>query len=1239
MADIVNPFEEQEFGEDFVIPEFVTPEITDPLLGVATAAAVGIVKGVVAIPQIIGEAAEILSDITGLEHGTLGEETRKAQDWLQSKVGDSKAEQLISQSGEAIGRIGATAGVLLATGGSTAGLLPALAAGAGVEKTAEELRAGAPRLNAYGAGFVQAGTEYLTEKIPISMLQKPGLSFIKRLAGGAIADIPGELLATATEIELIDKQILGKDIHLTKDQYVEILKDTATVSALTSLGLTGGAQIGHALLSVDAMNKMAPIPPQKQHMPIEKQEVLPVSQIARDDSKSQYPELQKQDNLVVQDSALPLKPTTSDIPDVTHVEPANVSEQPQYKDWASIMDAGRALSLKKRKLTFDKVWKGFVKGFVDVSGNLQKQLSNLGNDGKRVVMRQNAIGGASTKGTKEANIAKKPIYDGLNSKNKQLFDDAISALRHIELRLNKGKLFKMPGNATGRMLAEHISNLPENFKEQFSDRAKSWSQTMGSIIELQLDEGLITTEQANRLRGQGIYYVPRQILEFLDPLIQSKNKEGKIITVRDSGLKNLTEDGSDKLIETDSELLMEQVFQRTYTRVFRNRAGLEMLRLARTDPNAQKIVREAKIIRQRTRTKFDIINKETGKTVNTELIDEKADAQKQIGLDKDFYTLKEVPVTQNIYEDAKPNEMKVSVMEDGVRREMIMPLEIGTEWVTGDPILSSTWATIIGWGSGNKILKSMATTLNPEFAITNVPRDLAHIWLTTEEYSSLAPVATLQMTADIAAVVKDSIRAGGITKTALYDQYIDNGGGMEFLSHRGKLGLKGTTALTKGISALETVLGKAGEVSETVTRLALMRRAMRNQRTPFEATQIARGYLDFARGGAVSKAINSAVPFFNASIQATRGIARAARINPKTFGSKVAQIGAMSIGLYLANRLYGDDIDDVPDFEQKNNWIIMTPYTFLDSEGRERRRYVRIPKDQGQRVFATIAENSMRMHRNEPVDWPDITESVGNFLPIIPGDLLPPLAEMTLGYSVNKDFWTKEDIWRGEEVLPQEEYTKYTPEPFIKFGAATGLSPVRTQYMTEQLFTRGNIWTSMVGYASKQIFDEMTPEERDKMSKELFEKHPGIRRVLRSTRPDIAEIKRLKEEKVRVETERLIVNRQFDAVTGRFFTGQTDLREVNEFIRRAPQEEKARLNNRFKAQRKLKDVPNKSFWFRLLDLPPEARAVNYWNSWVQLDEAGRKELDRQSFKVPGLRSKRFNARFNKMRKFGAQIGR
>jgi hypothetical protein len=1165
---------------DLALPLELEEETT--LRGIAASLGAGVAAGFTAPGRFVGSGLEIIEDITGVDlpGQSLSDVSNFAQRFWQKRIGKSKAERLLGQAAETIGTIGSAAAI---TGG--AGVLPVLAGGAGVEKTAEALREGAPRLNAYGAGVVTAATEYLTEKIPIGILQKPGLSFIKRLAGGVISDIPGELLATATEISLIDEKILGKDRHLTTEQYVDILKETAAVSVLSTIGLSGGSQILDMTV-IDALNKVKPIPDSKEHVSVEKEEVAPIPEISREDSKSQYPELEKQVNSVVQDSSLELKPNTSDIADTTEVIPI---DKPKLS-WQETMDESRSVSLEKRKLTKSKVWKAFVKGFVDVSGNLQAKMSALGNDGKRVVMRQNAMGGASTKGSNEADIAKKPIYDGLNSEQKQGFDDYISALRHLELRQNRGAQFILPGNNTEQSIQDYIDSIPEQNIEKFQERAEIWSTKMGEVLTLMESEGLLTPEQVINLRAEGKYYVPRQVLDFIDPEIQQKNREGKTITARDSGLKNLTEDGSDKLIETDSELLLEQVYQRAWTRIFKNRANLEMLNLARNEPAAKGIVRENKI------KKFT----EDGKPV---------------------------------FADIAADEMRVSVLENGARKELVMPLEIGTEWVTGDPILNATWSSIIGWASGNKILKSMATTLNPEFAITNVPRDLAHIWLTTEEYSSLAPVAALQMSGDMAAVIKDFKK--------LKKMYIDNGGGMEFLSHRGKLGLKGTNALTKGISALETIMGKAGEVSETVTRLALMRRAMRNGKTPFEATQIARGYLDFSRGGSVAKAMNSAIPFFNAGIQATRGIFRAAKTNKKLFGAKAFQIVSMSYGLAMANLLlWGDDYEDVPDHDKDNSWVVLTNSTFIDSNGEERRRYVKLPKDQGQRAFAKIGEGAARKTLGLPVDHVSIIDEVSNVLPIIPGEILPPALEMMLGYSVNKDFWTKEDIWRGEDVLPQEEYNKYTPTAYVKIGQATGTSPVRLRYATQQLFTRGNIWTSLVGYGSKQIFDEMTPEEREKTSNELLEKQPGIRRLLKSTRPDLRRKKEIKEEKIALDTERLRQNRELDVVAERFFREETDLREVREFIKRQETlADRKRLNRRFRNLNRLKEVTNKSFWFDLLDLPPEQRATNYWNKWVQLDEPGRKALDRQSFKVPAFRSKRFNATFLKMKKFGQRAGR
>ena len=119
----------------------------------------------------------------------------------------------------------------------TAGLgtLPAMAIGAGVDKYLQSRDEGYSVPKSASAGVSSGATEYLTEKIPIKILSKPGLSFIKRLAGGLVADVPGELASTAIEMKAVDEGILGKSY--TTEQYKRALIDTA----ITSGFVTGAA--------------------------------------------------------------------------------------------------------------------------------------------------------------------------------------------------------------------------------------------------------------------------------------------------------------------------------------------------------------------------------------------------------------------------------------------------------------------------------------------------------------------------------------------------------------------------------------------------------------------------------------------------------------------------------------------------------------------------------------------------------------------------------------------------------------------------------------------------------------------------------------------------------------------------------------------------------------------------------------------------------------------------------------
>ncbi len=187
-----------------------------------------------------------------------------------------------------------------------------------------------------------------------------------------------------------------------------------------------------------------------------------------------------------------------------------------------------------------------------------------------------------------------------------------------------------------------------------------------------------------------------------------------------------------------------------------------------------------------------------------------------------------------------------------------MPDAMAKEWVLSDPTINAQVANVVGWLSGSSVLKPMATGLNPEFALTNFPRDIAHIWLVTNEYSPFLPKATAQMGADLMATVGDAFMRKGS-----YIDYINEGGGMQFLTHQGKI----TSKVGGKLGQLQDVLGYLGETSEIWTRLALRRRALKRGASPHEATWQARNYLDFNQGGPLIKAIDTGVPYLNAGIQ------------------------------------------------------------------------------------------------------------------------------------------------------------------------------------------------------------------------------------------------------------------------------------------------------------------------------------------------------------------------------------
>jgi len=831
---------------------------------------------------------------------------------------------------------------------------------------------------------------------------------------------------------------------------------------------------------------------------------------------------------------------------------------------------------ERRKPSFKKAFRGAKRALIDTSGNVKKDLiKNLGPLGKEAAIQHELIAGASAKAERLFEDAKKRIYKGISRDDESLLNRAIQSRRTIAISKYKPEV-KHPFGLTEKEHLDYMKKIPE----EINKRADWYFKEMEKVVDTLESEGLITSETAGYLKSKGDYS-PRKFIQHIDPE-STYVIGGKTITVPDSGIKALDE-GSYNVMETNSRLLLESVISRTQARAFRNRANNAAYEIADSFPD-NGIFRKAKV----------------------------------------YKTTKE---GKPVYQEAPAGHTKIKVMIKGEAKEIIMPDEYAKEWIQRDPLITQMMADIIGWFSGNKILKAMATGYNPGFAVTNLPRDIAHIWIVTSEHSSFLPKYVFQIANDLRATKKDAFLRKGE-----FIDYVDEGGMMTFLTHQGKA-FKDSI---KQVKEAQKVLGYVGETSEIWTRLALRKRAIRKGKDPYEATFIARNYLDFFQGGNVMKALDSAFPYLNAGIQGTRGIFRALADRPVQTLWKFAQLGALASGAYLAIHYASEEIkecyDHIPDRDKVNNFCFPTPFRIIDKSGNERYFYFKIAKDQGQRIVCTLFENLMAKVLGKEVNADQISQAVQEFIPIIPTEKLPPTIDAMMGYMANKDFWTREDIWKGDVVEAQEEYNEYTHPALVKIGKVTGWSPKRIEYVLSQIFTRGNVYTSLVSGGLSMAMRDQPKEERKKTTAEILERLPIIRRVFRLTPPySEKELKELKKVEIEESTRRLKQKRELRGMANRYYGKLKDekikdegiLDEARAFIKKQPMEDRKRLAAWFRNYGRIHDVPNRLWWLDLSEMPPEARATVFWAKYVESDEKERKEMKILGKKIPGLWSDRF----------------
>lgn len=862
----------------------------------------------------------------------------------------------------------------------------------------------------------------------------------------------------------------------------------------------------------------------------------------------------------------------------TGVDPTEI-----LKEWDGLFKGLRDAKKVPLKDKLKKTDEMFRRKFIDPSANIKVNLiKTFKDEGAKVVAQKILERGANARAAMMYRQARKAIYSKLNKADQQLLDAIIFARRVIQIDDIHGEGIKAhPGGKGGKFHSDALEALrvkdPAKF-ETLMQRTDIYFETMRDQLKQLFDEGLLPEADYNNLRN--FDYSRRQLIDILDPEIGKEFQIGRTgLSVRDSGVQELTKGRSSDLLETDSNLLMMEVINRTQGRIMKNRANKTLFDLAEKS----------------TDNPFVRVGKKPG---------------------KDWRTL--------------------NLFVDGEKTKLHMQKDFAREWVATDVEMSYNMSNFMRVMSGSVILRPMATGINVGFAFANLPRDLAHIWLTSQiyrngkwesTYSPVLPVSMGQMGRDLATVLPDAL-----TRKGRFEDYINEGGGMEFLVHQGRL-LKKRLGSETGLDKVQDVLGYINETSEIISRLALRERvirkearskgitieqAKRNSNITTKATAAARDYMDFNQGGGFGKAIDTAIPYLNASIQGTRGLFRSAIRQPGTFGIKSIQLAGLVTGLYFANKFNNPEaLKSVSEEVQKSNFIFTTPINFLDNKGQKRYLYFALPKDPSQKFMSQFFEYAARKVSGEELDADQVVSTLKELSPVTDTNLLPPSVQSLLGYSLNKDFWRREDIWKKGKVEPVEEHIPGQTGTFFKdLGQAVGMSPERLQYALQRLFTSGNLYSHMAGWGYDKLFDELPESEREQHIAMVLARTPVTRRFVKVTNPLNQFREVIDDTQIDVGTKRWINTRELDRLAeGYLFHDNVERKEIKKFIlgvtKKDGKAEGERLFKRLEFQNKIKGLGNRNFWLILQRMAPEARAKVFKERWDNSNPTQKKEMKKE----------------------------
>ena len=787
----------------------------------------------------------------------------------------------------------------------------------------------------------------------------------------------------------------------------------------------------------------------------------------------------EQPSVVVEETVeqVQAEPSAETVVEETVQEPSGVTVDDVYNSYKESI---------KPKISPKTFIESAKKQLIDRQSKIKNAVIDLGlrNAYDRIVNKA----GASARANDKYNRAEKNIYGGLNEKDIETLDKIIFNRRVIQIdenfdkrRLDAEARVKSAQNELSNWMSSNIGKKSESalkqkkeiqdklsqakkdveaskrpkhplgFKsedarrdldglkqsigeEKYNDLVRKsdlYFEEFRSTLKDLYDAGLVSEEMYNDLRTNN--YQPRK---FLEHVYDFENSE---FLIRDFGLSQdqikSIQEGSEKDLIMSSRFLLGSYLLSASKRIFANRAN--------------KAIAEG-------------IGKE-GSNDWVRSLNEKADP------DAGF--------------------TKVYFFEDGVQQQFQLRSDLKNELDNLSSLsnVDGKVGKFFSMMSGTPLIKLMATRANPLFAFKNFPRDLGHILFFTNIYDKHnLYYATYLVFRDFLKGLKSSIQ-----DTQDFKDYMDLGGGMDFISIQGR---DGNFISKSAVNKTVEKIGKLGEWSEVGFRIGVYKRFKDDAIAEFEkkngakpegedllqikerAVAKSREVIDFSQGGEAVKAADKFVPYLNAAFQGFRVGATYVANNPKTFASKFVQAQMGLLALSFLNSLIGDEdeLEDIPEHTRLMNFVIFLPSTRIDEDGKERRKYILIPKTQQAAPFFALMDVANRKILNDVFgkeynisedEYTYIVNGIRKGLPI--GDDAPikeiqsliPVINAATTYSSNYDSFRDRMITMDKDkVLPAfENINDPNVEQFYKvIGEVAGISPIRTKVATEKLITGPN---------------------------------------------------------------------------------------------------------------------------------------------------------------------------------------